>query len=88
MNSCDTTPLLSYDEALERLTESIAPVAGIVERELSALLGSVLAEAVVSAIDVPGCAMSAMDGYAINTADLAQHGPTRLPVSQRIPAGG
>ncbi|HKJ50430.1 MAG TPA: gephyrin-like molybdotransferase Glp [Gammaproteobacteria bacterium] len=88
MNSCDTTPLLAYDEALERLAEGLAPVAGIVERELRAALGGVLAEAIVSAIDVPGCAMSAMDGYAINTADLAPQGSTRLPVSQRIPAGG
>jgi len=87
MDSCDTTPLLAYDDALERLTSGIAPLGKVVERDLRAALGAVLAEPIDSTIDVPGCAMSAMDGYAINTADLAVEGPTRLPVSQRIPAG-
>jgi molybdopterin molybdotransferase len=31
--------------------------------------------------------MSSMDGYAINTADLADSGPTCLPLAQRIAAG-
>jgi len=87
MDSCDTTPLLAYDDALERLIDGIEPHGRIVERELRAALGAVLAEPVDASIDVPGCAMSAMDGYAINCADLADEGPTRLPVSQRIPAG-
>ncbi|MDH3218023.1 MAG: molybdopterin molybdotransferase MoeA [Gammaproteobacteria bacterium] len=88
MNSCDTTPLLPYDEALLQLTGAITPVARIVETELRQALGSVLARSIESEIDVPGCAMSAMDGYAVNTADLAAEGLTRLPLSQRIPAGG
>ena len=88
MNKCDTTPLLPYDEALEQLTGGIKPIGKIVERELRKALGSVLAETIESQIDVPGCAMSAMDGYAVNTADLAAAGSTTLPLSQRIPAGG
>ncbi len=88
MDSCDTTPLLAYDDALLRLTEGLAPLGRVVELELQAALGAVLAESIDSAIDVPGCAMSAMDGYAINTADLAANGSTRLRLSQRIPAGG
>ena len=87
MDSCDTTPLLAYDEALERLTAGVEPVGKIVARELREALGAVLAESIESALDVPGCAMSAMDGYAISTADLAASGRTRLPLSQRIPAG-
>ncbi len=87
MDSCDTTPLLAYDDALARLIDGIEPLVRVVERELRAALGAVLAEPVDATIDVPGCAMSAMDGYAINTTDLADEGPTRLPVSQRIPAG-
>jgi molybdopterin molybdotransferase len=87
MNNCDTTPLLAYDEALAQLTGSVAAPAGIVELPLLQALGAVLAENIVAGIDVPGCAMSAMDGYAINTADLAASGATRLPLSQRIAAG-
>jgi len=40
----------------------------------------------MSTIDVPGWDNSAMDGYAVRSADLAASGG-RLPVSQRIPAG-
>jgi molybdopterin molybdotransferase len=87
MNNCDTTPLLAYEEALAQLTGSVAAPAGIVELPLLQALGAVLAENIVAGIDVPGCAMSAMDGYAINTADLAASGATRLPLSQRIAAG-
>ncbi|MDH3761583.1 MAG: molybdopterin molybdotransferase MoeA [Gammaproteobacteria bacterium] len=87
MNSCDTTALLAYDEALAQLTASASPIGKVVNVELREAFGAVLAETIESAIDVPGCAMSSMDGYAIRTADLADAGTTRLPVSQRIPAG-
>ncbi len=87
MNSCDTTALLAYDDALAQLTGGISPIGKVANVELREALGAVLAETIESAIDVPGCAMSSMDGYAIRTADLADAGTTRLPLSQRIPAG-
>jgi molybdopterin molybdotransferase len=87
MNRCDNSPLLAYDDALTQLTSSVAPLAGVVEVPLLQARGRVLAQTIESQIDVPGCAMSSMDGYAINTADLADSGPTRLPLAQRIAAG-
>ncbi|WP_429363715.1 molybdopterin molybdotransferase MoeA [Paraburkholderia sp. MM5496-R1] len=48
-------------------------------------LNRVLATDVTSPLDVPPMNTSAMDGYAVRIADLV-HG-SRLPVSQRIPAG-
>lgn len=52
--------------------------------------GSVLAQDVVSSIDVPGFDNTAMDGYAVASHDLlaasAEH-PVGLPVCERIPAG-
>lgn len=48
--------------------------------------GRVLARAMVSPIDVPPQANSAMDGYAVRSPDLA-HAPLRLAISQRIAAG-
>jgi molybdopterin molybdotransferase len=87
MNSCDTTPLLAYDDALAQLTGGIGPIGKVINVELREALGAVLAESIESSIDVPGCAMSSMDGYAIRTADLADAGASSLPVSQRIPAG-
>ena len=68
-------PALTKQEALDLLlargrqlteTESVPTEKG---------LGRVLAQPVVSAIDVPGWDNSAMDGYAVRSADLAA-GPT------------
>jgi molybdopterin molybdotransferase len=91
MNRCDTTPLLAYDDALAQLTGSVGPLAAVTEIPLLQATGRVLAKSIEAAIDVPGCAMSAMDGYAINTADLAADvadgAITQLPLSQRIAAG-
>ena len=86
MATCDISPLTSYDDALAQLTASLETRVGVVERPLLEAGGMILAETIESAIDVPGCAMSSMDGYAINTADLAD-AETTLPVSLRIPAG-
>ena len=88
MNRCDTSPLLAYHEALEQLTQSVVARGMMVDKTLLQALGAVLAESIESHIDVPGCAMSSMDGYAINTTDLAEQGATTLPLSQRIAAGG
>jgi len=87
MNQCDTTALLAYDDALTQLTGSAEAIGKIDELPLREALGRVLAEGIDADIDVPGCAMSAMDGYAINTADLAASGTTCLPLTQRIAAG-
>jgi molybdopterin molybdotransferase len=87
MNKCDTTALLAYDDALTQLTSGIEALGKIIELPLREALGKVLAEAIDADIDVPGCAMSAMDGYAINTADLVANGTTCLPLTQRIAAG-
>jgi len=80
-------PLLSLDEALQRLLQGAAGHA-ITELETVATfdgLGRVLADEVRSAIDVPGADNSSMDGYALRAADAAVG--ALLPVAQRIPAG-
>lgn len=87
INRCDTSPLLAYHEALLQLTSSVTAVGKVVDKPLLQALGAVLAESIESKIDVPGCAMSSMDGYAISTTDLAASGTTYLPLSQRIAAG-
>ncbi len=77
---------LNKQEALDLLLSAAHPVT---ERETIATedgLGRVLAQSVTSAIDVPPWDNSAMDGYAVCTADLSEP-ETRLRVTQRIPAG-
>jgi molybdopterin molybdotransferase len=84
--SPDGRPLLAKSEALERLLAGTIPVTEVERVQLVSALGRVLAEDLRSPIDVPGWDNSAMDGYAVRTADLK--GPlASLPVSQRIPAG-
>lgn len=74
------------EEALARLLAAAHPVAEVERVPTLDALGRVLAEPVVSAIDVPGWDNSAMDGYAVRTADLGD-GTVRLRVAARIPAG-
>ena len=80
------SPLLSLDEALERLLAAVVPLAETETVDTFDALGRVLAVAVQSTVDVPPADNSAMDGYALRTADVPAAG-TLLPVSQRIPAG-
>jgi molybdopterin molybdotransferase len=74
------------DEALDLLLAQARPVADIERVPTMTGLGRVLAEPVLSAIDVPGWDNSAMDGYAVRVADLVAH-DAGLRVAQRIPAG-
>lgn len=78
--------MLSVDDAIARLLAAARRVKGVDRVPLSAATGRVLAEAVVSAIDVPPLDNSAMDGYAVRCADVPAAG-TRLTIAQRIPAG-
>jgi molybdopterin molybdotransferase len=78
--------MLSYEEALDHLLAAAEPVAETKLLPLSVARGRILAEAVASTVTVPPLDNSAMDGYAVRCADIAQAGAT-LPVSQRIPAG-
>ncbi|MGR4039666.1 molybdopterin molybdotransferase MoeA [Pseudomonas sp. 910_21] len=78
--------LMPVEEALERLL-AMAEAAPIVERErlpLAATEGRVLAEALVSSLDLPPWPNSAMDGYALRLEDWKGE---PLPVSQRVFAG-
>ncbi len=77
---------IPVEEALARLLALAEPIREVERVGTGDALGRVLAEPVVSVIDVPGWDNSAMDGYALRTADLAS-GPTRLRVAQRIAAG-
>jgi molybdopterin molybdotransferase len=75
--------LLPVAEALERVLAGARPVTARVQTPLIEAMGSVLAEDVVAAIDVPAQDNSAMDGYALRAAESG----AALPISQRIAAG-
>ncbi|WP_322046913.1 gephyrin-like molybdotransferase Glp [Paraburkholderia sp. J67] len=78
--------MISTADALATLLAAAQPLAQTETLSTFDALNRVLAVEVVSSLDVPPMHTSAMDGYAVRVADLAQ-GSRRLPVSQRIPAG-
>jgi molybdopterin molybdotransferase len=78
--------LLAVDEALEVLLAGARPVAGVEEVPTLEAAGRVLARAQASTMDVPPMDNSAMDGYAVRTADVKAP-DTKLKVAQRIQAG-
>lgn len=79
-------PLKALDEALSELLARAAPLEGSDSVSTFDADGRVLAEEVVSELQVPPEDNSAMDGYAVRSAELADEGVV-LRVSQRIAAG-
>ena len=80
-------PLMPIVE-MERLIETrIAPVAETEEVSLRDALGRVLARDVTAGFDLPPFDNSAVDGFAVRHADVAQSGETRLAIVDRVTAG-
>lgn len=82
--------MIPFREALSALISQARP-AGRIETVPTLYAESrILAEDIVSPVDVPPADNSQMDGYAVRSDDLARasaEAPVALPVSQRIPAG-
>ncbi|MDF1782183.1 MAG: molybdopterin molybdotransferase MoeA [Alcanivoracaceae bacterium] len=86
--------MISVDDARAQIMAKVpvwlkarAAKAGVTTTEVRTLLealGCVLAEDVVSGIDVPPADNSAVDGYAVRVMNATMNA---LPISQRIPAG-
>jgi molybdopterin molybdotransferase len=86
MNAPKFPPLRSLDEALAELLTAVAPLH---ETETVSTFDAdrrVLAQDVVSPLDVPGFDNSQMDGYAMRSSDVREAGAV-LQVTQRIAAG-
>ncbi len=78
-------PLKSLDEAMAALLGHAQPALGTEWVSTFDADGRVLAQDVVSALQVPAADNSSMDGYAVRCADVVAG--AALPVSQRIAAG-
>lgn len=86
MSTAPHAPLMSLDEALQALLAQITPLHGVDSVATFDADGRVLAQDVVSSLNVPAFDNSSMDGYAVRSTDLAQVG-AELSVTQRIAAG-
>jgi molybdopterin molybdotransferase len=80
-------PDLSIEEVQQRLNQQIAPIADSETVGLRSALDRVLAQDVVSPLSVPPHDNSAMDGYAFDSACLAQGGAVRLTLVGTALAG-
>ena len=79
----------TVDEHLREILAAVRPL-GATRLRLPQANGLVCCEDVVSLVDLPGFDNSAMDGYAVRAADVAEatpESPVRLVVVDDIPAG-
>ena len=79
--------LLSVEQGRERILQAVHTVTATEVLHLTAALGRVLAKPVVSTIDVPPFANSAMDGYAVRSQDCADSVQAELSVTGSSFAG-
>ncbi|MBN9407960.1 MAG: molybdopterin molybdotransferase MoeA [Burkholderiales bacterium] len=86
MNTMSRPNLRTLDEARAELLSFAEPLGDPQDVSTFDADGRLLAQDVVSPLQVPPVDNSAMDGYAVRVADVPAVG-TRLPVSQRIAAG-
>lgn len=82
ISCCDDYDPMSLpaDVALDRILSSITPVAETETVAVRDSLGRILAEDIVSTINVPSGTNSAMDGYAILGSDIPASGTNELKV--------
>ncbi len=86
MTTAPRAPLMSLDEALKTLLAQISPLMGVESVATLDADGRILAQDLVSALQVPAFDNSSMDGYAVRSADVQEAG-IELTVTQRIAAG-
>ncbi|GAA1237257.1 molybdopterin molybdotransferase MoeA [Prauserella halophila] len=81
--------MISVDEHRAQVTELLGRRPAV-SRPVAECAGLVLAEDVTAAVSLPPFDNSAMDGYAVRSADVAgasEHAPVELSVGADIPAG-
>jgi molybdopterin molybdotransferase len=71
---------MPVEKAREVIARFLSPVTAIERVHVRGALGRVLAEDVISPVDVPSRDNSAMDGYAVRYADLGRDGEVTLKV--------
>ncbi len=85
-------PLLPLAEAKAQMCAAVTPITSTEQVPLSEACGRILAAPLKARIDVPPGDNSAMDGYALNSADLARlpqdaDGMVQMPISAALNAG-
>ena len=79
--------MISFDEAIAIIGSAAMPL-GAETIALGAAVGRVLAEPVIASIDSPRADVSAMDGYAVRSADLCSYPASLRIVGESLPGRG
>jgi molybdopterin molybdotransferase len=87
MNNPRQTAMLTVEQALKQVLDHCHPITGIDHIELSRCLGRTLAADIIATLESPPFNNSAMDGYAIISADIPEQGQRHLTLTQTIAAG-
>ncbi|MEF2549793.1 gephyrin-like molybdotransferase Glp [Aurantimonas sp. A2-1-M11] len=80
-------PMMTVDETVALIAARLQPLAEVETVPLAEADGRILAADVAAPIALPPFANSAVDGYAIASADLPQDGERRFSVRGRVEAG-
>jgi molybdopterin molybdotransferase len=80
-------PLMRIDVMERLIEERVTPLTGYETVPLRASRGRVLAQDIVSSVNVPPFDNSAVDGYAVRNEDLDPNAETRLNIVDRVMAG-
>jgi molybdopterin molybdotransferase len=81
-------PMRSLDEAVSHILGALAPVADVETVALARADGRVLARDLVAPMALPPFTNSAVDGYAVQFADMETAAGAPIAVADRIMAGG
>lgn len=84
MDCCSQPGLLSVHDALLRMHQQLIPVQETEWVDVAFALDRVLAEAVLASINVPASDNSAMDGYALRSADAQTEGALFEVIGQSL----
>ncbi|ABG32014.1 molybdopterin molybdenumtransferase MoeA [Roseobacter denitrificans] len=82
-----TSKWISIDEAFDRISRHVFPIARAETLPIQNAKGRVLANEVCAKGDMPRFDHAAMDGYAVDSTAFAGDGPWLFPVTGRIAAG-
>src|ERR1700761_5956654 len=80
-------PMMSVDEAVAIIAARVTPVQEIETVSLAEADGRILARDIAAPLPLPPFTNSAVDGYAVRSADLPAGKEQVLPVTGRVQAG-
>jgi molybdopterin molybdotransferase len=80
-------PMMSVDEAVGIIAARVSAVQDVEAVSLAEADGRILARPILASLPLPPFTNSAVDGYAVRSADVPERGERAFPVAGRVQAG-